>query len=155
MKIIGFRNSTNCLRYAILNWDGEIVSFKNKVGEHSLKYPAGLENTDQKLKWLHDEVTRILTKNPDAECVGLKVSEYGRAEKKSSRYTSYADSIVFLTCAQNNLSIYDFIYSQLPTTSQKVKAYAEGLSGKTDKYWDTQISDAIAVAVAARKKTNG
>lgn len=154
MKIIGFRNSTTCLRYAVLEWSGDNVSFKNNNEEHSLKYPKELESSEQKLKWLYDEVSRILRKNPDIEAVGLKVSEYGRAEKKSTRFTSYADAMVFLVCGQNQKDIHEFIYTQLPTTSAKVKDYAENLVGKTDKYWDTQIADAIAVAYSVGRRRN-
>ena len=124
MKIIGFRNSSSSLRYAILNFKDDGVEFENANGEHALKYPKGTDTTQDKLVWLHDEVSRILRKNKDVAVCALKSSEYGRSEKKANRFTSYADAIVLLACRQNGLSVEDFIYTQLPTTNAQVKVYA-------------------------------
>jgi len=155
MKIIGFRNSTTRLRYAVLEINDNGVEFKNANGEHCIKYPKDIEDNPQKLNWLFDEISRILRKHSDAICCAIKTSEYGRAEKKATRFTSQADAVTILASVRDGKEITDFIYSQLPTSSAKVKDYSEGLAGKTDKYWDAQIADAIAVAYAGRAKANG
>lgn len=152
MKIIGFRNSTTSLRYALLEWDGKNATFLNRTDEHCLKYPKEISSIPAKLKWLSDEIDRIIRKNKDIEYVGVKVSEYGRAEKKATRFTSYADAIIFLVCEKNNIPTQEYIYSQLPTTSKDVKGYAEKIAGETDKYWDAQIADAISVAYAVKRE---
>ncbi len=155
MKIIGFRNSTTSLRYAILEIDNGKVQFLNANQEHCIKYPKEIEASSGKLDWLYDEVCRILRKHPDTDLVAIKTNEYGRAEKKSTRFTSHADAVTMLACAKNNKDVVDYIYSQLPTSSAKVKEYSENLAGKSDKYWDAQIADAIVAAYTARRVVSG
>jgi len=155
MKLIGFRNSTTSLRYAVLEIEGDRAEFSNSSNEHCIKYPKELEESGEKLEWLFDEVHRILRKYTDAACCAIKVSEYGRAEKKASRFTSYADAITILACKKAGMHIAEYVYSQLPVSSTSVKNYSEDLAGKSDKYWDNQIADAIAVAYAVGEVING
>lgn len=155
MKLIGFRNSTTSLRYAVLEQTDDNLSFVNSDSEHTIKYPTEYEDGPEKLNWLYDEVCRIFRKNSDIHSCGIKINEFGRSEKKVTRFTAHADAITTLACVKSGHSITEFLYSQLPTSSAKVKAYSEKLAGKTDKYWDTQIADAIAVAYAVRTQSNG
>ena len=53
------------------------------------------------------------------------------------------------------MHIAEYVYSQLPVSSTSVKNYSEDLAGKSDKYWDNQIADAIAVAYAVGEVING
>lgn len=155
MKLIGFRNSTTSLRYAVMEIEKDHIAFLNASDEHCIKYPKEIEDSAKKLEWLFDETCRILRKHPDTACCAIKVSEYGRVEKKSSRFTSHADAVTMLACAKGNKNIFDYVYSQLPTSSAKVKDYSESLAGRSDKYWDAQIADAIAVAYATRGMADG
>lgn len=155
MKLIGFRNSTTSLRYAVLELADDNLSFVNSGSEHVINYPTEYEDGPEKLNWLYDEVCRILRKNSDIYSCGIKVSEFGRPEKKATRFTAHADAITTLACVKSGHSIAEFLYSQLPTSRAKVKEYSEKLAGKTDKYWDAQIADAIAVAFAVRAQSNG
>ncbi len=146
MNIIGFRNSPSQLRYAILAIDGNEISFRNASGEHALSYPKNIVAIPEKLDWLYKEVIRVLDHNCGIRMCALKCNEYLKKESKSTRYTSYADSIVMLACRMHNIPIEHFLYKQIQLTRSEVLDFAQNIAGKSDKLWNDQIADAIAVA---------
>lgn len=147
MKVLGMRASTSEIRYAILakSDDGTIV-FVNKDMEHKLVYPAGIDNIEQKLKWLKDEMLRVVRQNPDICKIVIKMNEYTGTENGAKRETTYADAIFLLVAAENNIPIERKLYNQIGASSRDVKEKADHYVGKTGKYWNKQIADAIQCA---------
>ena len=49
MQILGIRTASTCVRYAIVEWDGQTASLVNAVAENKLDFPADLQEISQKL----------------------------------------------------------------------------------------------------------
>lgn len=144
MQIIGIRASAQEIRYAILgkSSDGRIT-FVNQDKENCLRYPATIKTIEAKLYWVKQELDRIFRHNTSIGKIIIKVNEYAGNETGAKRETSYIDAIVLLIAAEKNISVERKLYSQIGTTSKQTKEHAESRVGKTDKYWNTTIADAI------------
>lgn len=146
MSIIGLRASTQEIRYAILDTDdsGNVV-FANKDSENRIKYPATIDKVEDKLQWVKSEIDRILRVNPAIKRVYIKINEYG-TETAAKRETTYIDSIFLLSAKEHNICVERKLNSQIASTASKAKEYAESRVGRTDKYWNNTMADAILVA---------
>jgi hypothetical protein len=146
MKIMGFRADPVAPRYAIVNFDGTTYAFENANSESRLTYPADVEQISKKVLWLYRETERIFHANPDISAVVIKTNEYGLTEKAAMRESSYAEAAVALVCEQCQRPIFIKTYASLSTRSADVKSHAEQRVGRTDKYWDNKIADAVIAA---------
>ena len=146
MKIIGLRASANEFRYAILERDanGNIV-FVNKDFENRIKYPATIEKIEEKVYWVKSEIDRIFRINPTIQKVYIKTNEYA-TETATRRETTYMDSIFLLSAREHNLPVERKLNNQIDSTSSKAKEYAENRVGRTQKYWNNTMADAILAA---------
>jgi len=59
MQILGIRTASTCVRYAIVEWDGQAASLVNAAAENKLDFPADRQEISQKLQWLYSELGRI------------------------------------------------------------------------------------------------
>ena len=146
MSIVGLRASAQEIIYAILDNDanGNVV-FVNKDLENRIKYPATIDRVEEKLHWVKSEIDRILRVNPTIEKVYIKTNEYG-TETAAKRETTYIDSIFLLSAKEHNIPVEKKLNSQIASTASKAKEYAESRVGRTDKYWNNTMADAILVA---------
>ncbi len=149
MQILGIRTSSKCVRYAVLEWDGENALFVNAELEHKLVFPAeyGADGIDYKLEWLYSELDRIYRLYPDIQKVAIKMNQYGM-EKKPARYSTNMDGVVMLSAKQNGKQVKTFLYTSIEKgmSSSKIKDFSESIVGRSGKYWDNQMADAVAVA---------
>lgn len=146
MSIIGLRASAQEIRYAILDTDDSgNVMFANRDSENRIKYPATIEKVEDKLQWVKSEIDRILRVNPAIERIYIKTNEYG-IETAAKRETTYIDSIFLLSAKEHNIPVEKKLNSQIASTASKAKEYAESRVGRTDKYWNNTMADAILVA---------
>lgn len=147
MKVMGIRSSSTEIRYAILEKNnGSDIIFQNRDYENKLVFPAGIEDLQVKLKWVKEEFDRIFRKNNDIEKIILKMNEYAGTENGAKRETTYTDAIILLVAAEYNIPIERKLYSQIGATSKQVKDRAESIVGRTDKYWNDKMADAIQCA---------
>lgn len=151
MKILGVRTAPGQLRYALVAKENDELILINSESESQIKVPAGIDEYSDMLAWQKDEVDRILRQNPDILKVVIKIGEYGRSDTKSNRLGSYFDAAVILAAKEANIKVESKLYSQLGTKRAQVKEHAESRVGKTTKYWNEQIGDAIIAAWAAAR----
>ena len=150
-KILGIRTSPTEIRYALLETSaGGHIDFINCSSESKLQYPATHTTAESKLHWLKSEIDRIFRQSPGVTQVIIKTNEFSRAENKAKRESAYADAICILSAAEHNIPVICKLYTQIGTTSKDVKLKAESMVGRTEKYWDTKIADAIMAAYSAR-----
>ena len=146
LTVIGLRASAKEIRYAILDMDVDTnVLFANKDSENRIKYPANIDRIEDKLYWVKSEIDRILRVNQGIEKVYIKTNEYG-TETAVKRETTYIDSIFLLSAKEHNIPVEKKLNSQISSIASKAKEYAENRVGRTDKYWDNTMADAILVA---------
>jgi hypothetical protein len=62
------------------------------------------------------------------------------------RESSYAEAAVALLSEQRSKPVFIKTYTSLGTRSADVKSHAEQRVGRTDRYWDNKIADAIMAA---------
>ncbi len=147
MTILGIRVSSQEIRYAIINKDSDgDMHFLNKDSEHRLCYPTSTVKIEDKLYWVKQEFERILRQHPTIDKIVVKMNEYAGSETGSKRETNYIDAIILLLSAEKGISVCRKLYSQIGTTSKETRCHAEQRVGKTAKYWNTAISDAINCA---------
>ncbi|SMN16192.1 hypothetical protein CRYPD_907 [uncultured Candidatus Thioglobus sp.] len=58
--------------------------------------------------------------------------------------------MVILAAKEANIPVQTKIYNQLATKRNQVKGHAEERVGRTEKYWNEQIADAIVAAWSGR-----
>ena len=151
MKILGIRTAPQQIRYALIDTDGSTCTLINANSENLLKPPATIICNDALLKWVKDELTRIIRQNTDITIIALKVPEFTGSKTNSSRLGDYLDAMVLLTAAESGIPIITKLYSQMATKRADVKRHAEDRIGKTSTGWNDQMADAVAVAWIARK----
>lgn len=151
MQIPGIRTSSKCIRYAVVSWDGQNAMLVNASDESKLSFPAGAEGIADKLVWLHAELERILRQYPGINHVAVKMNQFG-TEKMVNRYSTHMDGVVMLTSQLKGKPVSTLIYANVERgmSSTKIKSFAEGKVGRTCKYWDTQMADAVAAAWTRR-----
>ncbi len=151
MRILGIRTAPQQIRYAMIDTDGNTCTFLNANSENSLKRPATIISNEVHLKWVKDELSRIIRQNTDITKIALKVPEFSGTKTSTSRLGDYLDAIVLLAAAESGIPIITKLYSQMATKRADVKRHAEERVGKTSTGWNDQMADAVAVAWIARK----
>ncbi len=150
MKILGIRTAPTQLRYALIEVDDGDCTLLNTNSESLIKVPAGMNDFSEMLSWQKAEIDRIIRQNQDVGKIVLKIGEYGRSDTKSSRLAAYFDAVVILAAKGADILVETKIYNQLGTKRAQVKVHAEDRVGRTDKYWNEQIADAIIAAWSGR-----
>ena len=148
MKVLGFRGDPKAPRYAIVSKAGGSYTLENAASDNKLSVPASItEDADaERLSWLYQEILAIFDAHPGVEKVMIKQNEYTQNDTKSKRKSAHADAAVVLACAHRNIPVELKIYTSISTKSKHTKQHAETRVGKTDKYWDSKMADAVNVA---------
>lgn len=145
-RVLGFRADPSSARYAVVDHDGSSFRLHNGTTESRLVYPADITEAPKKVLWLYREIERIFHADPTIARVVIKTNEYGLREKAAMRESSYIEAALMLFCEQKRIPVWVKVYTSLGTRSADVKADAERRAGRTSKYWDTKIADAIVAA---------
>jgi hypothetical protein len=153
MKVLGFRADPTGPRYAIVVSDGKAFCLANADGETRLSYPAGVTSPSDKSDWLYREIERIFREHSDIARVVIKTNEYTKLDSKAKRESAYAEAMLLLYCAQQRVKVEIKIYTSLATNSSEVKADAEVRVGRTAKYWDPKMADAVVAGWSGVKST--
>lgn len=148
MKVLGFRGDPKAPRYAVLSADNGIYTLENAASDNKLLVPASItEEADaERLAWMYGEILAIFDAHPGIEKVLIKQNEFTRQDTKAKRRSAYIDAAVVLACAHRGIPVDIKIYGSMSTTSAYTKRHAEDRVGKTDKYWDTKMADAVNAA---------
>ncbi|UTW50187.1 hypothetical protein KFF05_09350 [bacterium SCSIO 12827] len=146
MKVLGIRVDPKKTRYALIDYDGTDFTLLNADAESRLSYPANVTEPDEKVDWLYRELERVLHENQDISKVCIKTNEYTQSDSKAKRESAYLEGAVLLFCRQKTLPVTVKIYASLATRSADVKCHAEQRVGRTVKYWDTKMADAVIAA---------
>lgn len=147
MVVMGIRASAQEVRYAILDKNADkSIEFMNRTTENRLKYPANIDGVEEKLHWVKSEIDRILRQNDAINKIVIKTNEYAGTESSAKRETTYVDAVIMLSAYEHGLPVVRKLNSQIGSTAAKAKEYAERRVGKTDRYWNNTIADAILAA---------
>lgn len=148
MKILGFRGDPKAPRYAVVSEVGGVYTLDNAASDNKLSVPASIgEDADaERLDWLYREMLATFDAHPDIEKVVIKQNEFTPNDNKAKRRSAHADAVVIIACAQRGIPVELKIYASMPTTSKDTKRHAETRVGKTSKYWDNKMADAINAA---------
>lgn len=148
MKVLGFRGDPKAPRYAVVTEAGGVYTLENAAGDNKLSVPASIvEDAEaERMDWLYREVIAIFDAHPGIEKVVIKQNEYTRTDTKAKRRSAHADAAVLLACAHRNIPVELKIYGSMSTTSSDTKRHAEDRVGKTSKYWDSKMADAVNAA---------
>lgn len=146
MTVLGFRADPSAPRYALVRKDGTAFVLVNGAGETKLSYPANVSSPAEKVGWLYREIERIFRDNPGITRVVIKTNEYTQSDSKAKRESAYAEAMLLLYCSQRQVPVDVKIYTSLGTKSASVKEDAEARVGRTPKYWDAKMADAVVAA---------
>jgi len=148
MKVLGFRGDPKAPRYAVVSEVNGIYTLENAVGDNKLAVPASItDDADaERLDWIYREILAIFDAHPGIEKVVIKQNEFTRQDTKAKRKSAHADAAVVMACAHRNIPVEMKIYASMTSTSQDTKQHAESRVGKTEKYWDNKMADAVNVA---------
>ncbi|MBX3582813.1 MAG: hypothetical protein KF810_13040 [Rhizobiaceae bacterium] len=148
MKILGFRGDPKAPRYAVVSEVVGAYILENAASDNKLSVPASItEDADaERLEWMYREILAIFDAHPGIERVVIKQNEFTRQDTKAKRRSAYNDAAVILACAHRGIPVEVKIYGSMSTTSADTKRHAESRVGKTEKYWDTKMADAVNAA---------
>jgi hypothetical protein len=148
MKVLGFRGDPNSPRYAVVTEDGGVFTLENASGDNKLTVPASItEEADaERLEWLYREILAIFDAHPGISKVVIKQNEFTQQDTKAKRRSAHGDAAIALACAHRGIPVDLKIYASMATTSGETKRHAESRVGKTDKYWDNKMADAVNAA---------
>ena len=146
MKILGVRTAPQQIRYAIVEFNNGTATLLNATTENILRKPAHISQTAEHLKWVRDELARVIRQNPDLEKIALKTPEFQGSKTASSRHGEYLDAMVLIAAADAGIPVISKLYSQMGTKRADVLRHTEQRVGKTATGWNEQMADAVAVA---------
>lgn len=151
MRILGIRTAPQQIRYAIVESTNGVCSLLNENSENIIRKPVGITETHNHLKWIKEELHRIIRQNTNLDVIALKVPEFAGSRTASARNGDYLDAIVLLVAAEVNLPVITKLYSQMATKRTDVTRQAEDRVGRTSTGWNEQMADAVAVAWIAQR----
>lgn len=144
MRILGFRASTKHFRYCVLDLAGAELVWINHVDEHKWEVPKSADTKPQILGEVFSEANRLLKKYmPDR--VVLKSSETMKGSPSTIRVS--VEAVIILAAQENHIPAYERKYRDIKTNSDLVEAFVLNHVAKTSRYWDSEIADALAVAL--------
>lgn len=148
MKVLGFRGDPKAPRYAVVSEESGVFTLENAASDNKLLVPASiLEEADaERLDWVYREILAIFDANSGIAKVIIKQNEFTRLDTKAKRRSAYIDAAVILACAHRNIPVELKIYGAMGTTSADTKQHGESRVGKTTKYWDAKMADAVNAA---------
>lgn len=148
MKVLGFRGDPKAPRYAVVSEDNGVFTLENAASDNKLLVPASVtEDADaERVNWMYREVLAIFDAHPGIAKVMIKQNEFTRLDTKAKRRSAYNDAAVILACAHQGIPVELKIYASMGTTSTDTKLHAENRVGKTAKYWDNKMADAVNAA---------
>lgn len=148
MMVLGFRAEPSSPRYAVVERQSS-VTLLNAASDSKLPIPASIaDDADSpRLAWLYQEIAQIFERYPSIKRVVIKGNEFTQSDTKAKRKSAYLDAAVMLCCAHRAIPVDVKTYASLGTTSARTKQDAEARVGRTNKYWDTKIADAINAAL--------
>lgn len=148
MKVLGFRSDPKAPRYAVVSDEGGQHTLENASGDNKLTVPASIaEEADaERVGWIYREILRIFDEHPEIAKVMIKANEFTQQDTKAKRRSTYNDAAVMLASAHRGIAVEVKIYASIPTTSADTKRHAETRVGRTKKFWDNKMADAVNVA---------
>ena len=149
MRILGIRVDPQATRSALLDYDGQVSTLLNASSESRLLYPADVVQPGDKADWVYRELQRILHSYRDLESACIKTNEYMARETKPRRESAYLEGAVLLFCKQNRIPVTVKVYASLGTRSSDVQEDAERRVGRTTRYWNSKMADAVVAAWSA------
>ncbi len=150
MKILGIRNYSDGIRYAIIVKDDKGFRCLNLDKENRITKPKSCEGNEI-YAWFKKEIERIIDTNKGFDGIAIKQNENTPSNYSKLRQVMFFDCITTMVASDKNIPVSSFVYTNLRTSSKNVEQLAESNVGKTSKHWDTKMADAI---VAAIKMTN-
>ena len=145
-KTIGFRATNKEVRFAVVVRSNNTVCFLNATGETRLRYPAIAASVQDKLRWLYSELEQIWQTHKDTRTVAIKTNEYGLSDTKSKRESYFAEGVITLYFARRSINVDIVTYGSLPASSKDVREIAESRVGRSTRYWDSRMADAVLAA---------
>lgn len=148
MKVLGFRGDPKSPRYAVVSEENGVFTLDNAASDNKLTVPASItEDADsERLDWIYREVLAIFDAHPGIAKVIIKQNEFTQNDTKAKRKSAHSDAAVILACAHRGIPVGLKIYASMPTTSKDTKRHAEERVGRTHKYWDNKMADAVNAA---------
>jgi hypothetical protein len=148
MKVLGFRGDPKAPRYAVVSEAGGVYTLENTSSDNKLSVPAsiGEDQYAEGLAWVYREILAVLEAHPGIERVVIKQNEFTRSDDKAKRHTAHIDAAVVLACALKNVPVALKLYGSLSTKRSETKSHAELRVGKSTRYWDEKMADAVNAA---------
>jgi hypothetical protein len=151
MKVLGIRNSPTDIRFAISEKDNGTIVLNNINGENKLDFPKHLTLLSEKVGWLYQELENILSNNPEIKTIAVKQNENVSTKYSKVQETAFYDAIAHLVGNNKGINVNSYVYNNIGTKSKEVQKYAESFTGRTAKYWNSKMADAISVTVKELK----
>jgi len=148
MKVLGFRADPVSSRYAVVSVENDGYVLLNADTDNRLTIPASIsgESEEKHVMWMFNEITHIFEAHPDIIKVMVKTNEYTQQDTKSKRKSAHIESAVMLCSAQKGVPVDLKIYSAMGTSGAETQRHAESRVGRTSKYWDKKMADAVNAA---------
>jgi hypothetical protein len=147
VRALGIRTSAKSIRYAIVEERADGLVLVNSASESRLLFPATMTNFEDRLVWLASEVNRLISHHGPFDRVCVKHSEFTRAGATlAGRESAGLDATVLLVARQHQLPAERILYTPLGSRRDDAKTDAEARVGRTTKYWDIAMADAVLAA---------
>ena len=149
MRVLGFRGDPNAPRYAVVSCNTGNFVLENASGDSKLTIPARIPNEAEaeRVQWIFREIGRIFDVHSSIDKVIIKCNEFTKVDSMAKRRSAYIDAAVLLACAHHDIPVEIKIYASMGTSSAETQNHAEKQVGKTDKYWDKKMADAVNAAL--------
>jgi hypothetical protein len=144
--VLGFRSDPTTPRYALVDSATVPIVLLNADAESRLSFPADCTEDAGKVTWLYREFERIFHTHSEIDRVVIKKGEFTQGDNNAKRVASYQEAALLLYCGLHSKPVTTKIYASLGTRSTQVRDHAIARVGRTTRYWNTKMADAVVAA---------
>lgn len=147
MAVLGIKVSPSIIWYAISELISSKIQIRNLNQDFRIPFPQSLSTQQAKVRYLFNEVTRIIDLNKDIDKIIIKENEYVRIPETSiRRFSSNLDGVIMAVGASKSIQVEKVLYKNLGAKKSEILVKAESISGKTNKYWNEDIAEVIVAS---------
>lgn len=144
MRIIGVRASFKGFRFAVVDTDDKTTTWLNKEERSGLFFADDIEDKSQMLVQAAELFQSVIQEYSPIDHVCIKTTELKGSVNQKTLLEHAFSSVLMLVAAQAKIPVSETSYKDFTTVHKgNVKAFAAKKFGKSPKFWDDKIAEAL------------
>ncbi|MEI6516045.1 MAG: hypothetical protein WCO77_08710, partial [bacterium] len=110
MKVIGVRNSTDTIRFAVIEKNGRGIHFLNADDGNRIVLPKTIPDRAARMAWARQELDRVITRHGPIAGIALKQNENQPKAYTQTVAVAFLDALWFLAAGEKATKIESYVF---------------------------------------------